>query len=1715
MTLQLSDDFPVLLGPVRVEIRFTPAELLVRVFPDDWQIEKFESDPTEAEVGALDAYWIARWAAGGRAGALDAAWQELATRIPPTRAGWLLASRVPENPADEPSGVATGTTVLVIVSDHAPAANDRQPAVTYWTAVWRAHGDRVKLRQADKALNNAVNTDRAAAIRARRPVGLAAAPVVKGNDVVVAFVVLRPPAKVARGSWTQAATARLLPDRFMVLGYAGGEQVLSATGAPVPTSLPVGPRPGAPDQITIDERTGALHVPDELRWLTDFDRAVQNGMGLRIPLDDRTRNGFDRLLVLGLREQASPAQSRLALENLIKQQLRGPDGYALLPQGTPTNNTGEAPAGQSPEDEAAASLRSPATGTDWSTRTDGQQFAELLGLDPAALTGMPNADGADQRDARAANTALWPATWGYFLQTALRPVLGTAAVEATRDFFLRYVSGRGPISAVRIGRQPYGILPTTAFSRLAWPATATHRKALHKVLSAAHEDWLAATAKVTRLGDRNADPHQALLDVLALHPTSAEYHQRYARGVEDAFNRENLGGLGGSVLPALDLLGQPAPVRSLLARFGVDVGGPGGNPEVLRRLFADAQQPLLAPLVDDRPPSETDLIRAYTPDGRNYVRRLADLAGKDLHAVRLELGFSDDVRPATLLYLLLRHAVLLGWADTARALAGAGPDDLADPPFVHVRIPAAGQLIPSESRFRRLYAPDPAVTGSQSQLVVDHIPGALLQGRPGTAALGEQVKALGVLANLPTARLERVLAEHLDLATYRLDAWRLGLATERLNELRYGPSGAAPPSRGLHLGAYGWLENVCPGNARLTPVPLTGRLAQIFAGSAPLLHDPANEGFVHAPSPGQARTAAVLRAGYAANRMPDSPRTFAVNLSADRVRTALTVLDGLRQGQSLGALLGYRFERGLHDRHDQAEVDRFIAALRLAFPLRAGKIAQTATEPDAIQQIEARNVIDGLALVRHVTRGNAPRAYKFGLPQLPDADPDQARAINEEVERLIDVNDAVADLAVAESTHQALSGNAQRASANLDAYAKDGLPPDPAVIATPRSGTTLTHRFALQLRGGLDPGQNPPRAQAEPAVNDWLSDQLPDPDAVVAKVTWTDPADGHAHDHTVSQDDLGLEPIELLWTVRTAGDAALADLDDRIVGFVLDHEHIRPDTELNIEYTRQVPGKVTFFELSPLVTALRTLLTTGRPLVPGDLVPASSGAPADRAADAAVSLPRERPAAVRRSLADLGNDAADNLKDLTSLYPAPPAAPHRADVLRHIDDLLADYAGLVSRAARFGMVRSGWGELFAWRRGVYADVLAAVAAVAGRMTAALAEADTILDAYDHLPKPASNVERLELLRRAAKLISPTPASELPDRPGDLRGKLKDDRKKFAKRLDGLREQAETDERTLSGLLDEVGDRLPLDDVDPVGLDLTPFGDRVVAFGRELLERTLELQDEVTDRLAGGDTALAAYDQAVPGPERLRAGLDALRAMLGADALAVPEYTLPEALADDLRHALRDSDDLVEHLTGTRDFPVDDWLHGVARVREMPRLWERVVLLGEALRDHDGPELRPVQLPFRQHDHWLGMEFASGAAIGEDKLLLTAHYADDDEDFDDELCGLLLDEWTEVIPAEREATGIAVHSDSPDSEPPQAMLLVVPPAKTGVWKLEDLVAAVIETFELARTRLVEPAHLDDRAYAQLLPATVMSATRQPITISTDLAVANARWKADHD
>ena len=154
--------------------------------------------------------------------------------------------------------------------------------------------------------------------------------------------------------------------------------------------------------------------------------------------------------------------------------------------------------------------------------------------------------------------------------------------------------------------------------------------------------------------------------------------------------------------------------------------------------------------------------------------------------------------------------------------------------------------------------------------------------------------------------------------------------------------------------------------------------------------------------------------------------------------------------------------------------------------------------------------------------------------------------------------------------------------------------------------------------------------------------------------------------------------------------------------------------------------------------------------------------------------------------------------------------------------------------------------------------------------------------------------------------------------------------------------------------------------------------------------------------------------------------------------------------------------------------MDTWLHGTARVRDRLRAWEQVTILAGVF-GRPEPPLDALQLPHVPGDRWFGLDIPEDRTLEGDRLLYTAHFA---APFDpaQRLCGLLLDEWTEMIPASEVDTGIAVHYDRPNAEAPQTMLLVTPTEFRGAWQWDDIVDALNDTLTLAKQRAVEPTHL---------------------------------------
>lgn len=137
-----------------------------------------------------------------------------------------------------------------------------------------------------------------------------------------------------------------------------------------------------------------------------------------------------------------------------------------------------------------------------------------------------------------------------------------------------------------------------------------------------------------------------------------------------------------------------------------------------------------------------------------------------------------------------------------------------------------------------------------------------------------------------------------------------------------------------------------------------------------------------------------------------------------------------------------------------------------------------------------------------------------------------------------------------------------------------------------------------------------------------------------------------------------------------------------------------------------------------------------------------------------------------------------------------------------------------------------------------------------------------------------------------------------------------------------------------------------------------------------------------------------------------------------------------------------------------------------------------------------PDLTPIQLPFAAGDPWLALPYPPDYLIDSDRLLYTCIYSSPFNPAARQ-CGLMLDEWTEVIPSKTRDTAVTFNYNRPDNEPPQSMLLVTSASNTGTWQWADLVGALNETLDLCKKRAVEPAALDPSVYSRFLPATVMA------------------------
>src|SRR5690606_3484711 len=110
------------------------------------------------------------------------------------------------------------------------------------------------------------------------------------------------------------------------------------------------------------------------------------------------------------------------------------------------------------------------------------------------------------------------------------------------------------------------------------------------------------------------------------------------------------------------------------------------------------------------------------------------------------------------------------------------------------------------------------------------------------------------------------------------------------------------------------------------------------------------------------------------------------------------------------------------------------------------------------------------------------------------------------------------------------------------------------------------------------------------------------------------------------------------------------------------------------------------------------------------------------------------------------------------------------------------------------------------------------------------------------------------------------------------------------------------------------------------------------------------------------------------------------------------------------------------------------------------------------RDVGLPHLDVLQLPHEPGQRWVALPTPAGGEVPSGSVGIVVH-APDGLDLGGPVAGLVVDEWTEAIPAGTETTALSFHYDAPSAHPPQAVLLAVTGSTdTARWSFDELLGA---------------------------------------------------------
>lgn len=939
-----------------------------------------------------------------------------------------------------------------------------------------------------------------------------------------------------------APQSTILPERFLFIGemeYKSDKnnkkhtRLIKFSGRRVNPELQLGFNPFEAESFNIDfdspifepyvldQEFGEIEVKGAAKWMTDYETAVHEGMAISVPIpaDKVSDICFKSIYVLGVKKNLNATD----FEDFINSHIYGKSGMDLLKIGTATNSLDNIVSGFNSDDQLIEEERYQIDVLKNTSNigSDALALQNALGLNKSmfeeTLARMTSYANNEIGKAKKVNNELSKVFHSNFKNTK-----GTNPYKNKLNNFLanipkfisNYALARGTTPSIRVGNQPYGILPTTAFSKFNFEDKAD----------------VLIQKNINKFRTNNTD--------------KLEYDATFIQ-----FSRELH-----SLLKHLNHIWTNIKKSKVLHSENL-----GNNPNTAHKKFIE--------MIGLTPVSVTFFERSMI----EIPKLLQSSINYDpLHSQNINLG-------------KILHTVLN---------FGKNAETVAEELKKH------------------------------SGLLLNHPIQEMVEELSVENYLNKNLFKT-VFKDIDEDEKVLLFAEFLDLFSHRLDAWWLGLVNYQLNRIRSGVFEAklnestSQKEAKISLGAFGWLfdlkekerEKYSDSERQLIETKMN-----VAEKGSPIFKDKEQSEFFIAPSHNHAVTTAVLRSSYLKSKAEGDDSRMSINLSSMRVRQALNIINGVRNGLPIGAILGADLERNLHEAYklQKVEMNRFIYPLRKLFPLKID-INSKQNESEAtylMTTINGETLLnsfwqdyeeylenssdDKMHLADYLMSDTAPKWFKN---LFKSSETVMKETLSRVIEQMADAQDALADVVLSEGVYQLVQGNRVAFKAWMNNLEDGNFTNNPEVTEIPMNSAMIQHKVAYMLQSDVyDYSQvidleNNPMKITEPNTNQWIEKQTGPMSNIQFGVEIT--TESEKTDRFISLDDLEIAPIEYLFLSNNL------DLFKRFLEYQIRHKYGYLQEHLSIDFgmkNYEESNKISIKEHEFLLNQMRSLLSSVRPL---------------------------------------------------------------------------------------------------------------------------------------------------------------------------------------------------------------------------------------------------------------------------------------------------------------------------------------------------------------------------------------------------------------------------------------------------------------------------------------------------------------------------------------